>query len=137
MMMRVYVDMVADLFHYGHARFLEQARGFGDYLIVGVHSDAIVARYKRPPILKMEERVAVVRACRFVDEVVPEAPFVLDHSWIERHAIDLVVHGDDFNQAQLNHSYGVAVEMGILRTVPYTTEISSSQIIDRILRRHP
>ena len=34
-MIRVYVDMVADLFHHGHVRFLERARTYGDYLIVG------------------------------------------------------------------------------------------------------
>jgi cytidyltransferase-like protein len=41
-MTRVYVDMVADLFHYGHVNFLKQARQFGDYLLVGIHSDKVV-----------------------------------------------------------------------------------------------
>ena len=38
-MIRVYADMVGDLFHYGHVEFLEKARALGDYLIVGVHGD--------------------------------------------------------------------------------------------------
>ena len=68
--MRVYVDAVADLFHYGHVGFLEKASALGDYLIVGVHSDETVSSYKRKPVMRMDERIAVVQGCRFVDEVV-------------------------------------------------------------------
>ena len=50
---RVYVDMVADLFHYGHVNFLRQARKHGDYLLVGVHADETVMSYKRRPIFSM------------------------------------------------------------------------------------
>ena len=62
-MTRVYVDMVADLFHYGHANFLRQAKQFGDHLIVGIHSDEVVKEYKRTPILNMKERVDTVSSC--------------------------------------------------------------------------
>ena len=54
---RVYVDMAADLFHYGHVAFLRRARELGDFLIVGVHSDETLASYKRWPILSMLERI--------------------------------------------------------------------------------
>ena len=53
-MTRVYVDMVADLFHYGHVNFLKQARQFGDRLLVGIHSDEVVEEYKRSPIMTMQ-----------------------------------------------------------------------------------
>ena len=42
-MTRVYADMVADLFHYGHVSFLKKARALGDYLAVGVHADDLLA----------------------------------------------------------------------------------------------
>jgi cytidyltransferase-like protein len=132
---RVYVDMVADLFHFGHIRFLEQARAFGDHLIVGVHSDATVESYKRTPIMTMEERIASVRGCRFVDEVVGNAPLVLTQEWIDRNAIDLVVHGDDFDPALVDRLYGVPIAHGIFRTVPYTPGISSTELIRRIKER--
>lgn len=48
MIKRIYVDMTADLFHYGHVNFLKQASEIGDYLIVGVHSDQTVENYKTP-----------------------------------------------------------------------------------------
>jgi cytidyltransferase-like protein len=57
---RVYVDLVGDLFHAGHVEFLRAARSFGDWLVVGVLSDDVVAAYKRRPITTLEERVAVV-----------------------------------------------------------------------------
>ena len=130
-MTRVYADMVADLFHYGHVSFLKKARALGEYLIVGVHADNLMDEYKRRPILTMEERLASVAGCRYVDEVLPNAPYVLDRAWIEKHRIDLLVHGDDFSQDQLEYCYKVAMEMGILRTVPYTSGISSTEIIRR------
>ena len=92
---RVYVDMVADLFHYGHVNFLRQAKSHGDFLLVGVHSDETVESYKRSPILSMDERVASVAGCRYVDEVVPNAPLKITRDWIEKHNIDLIMHGDD------------------------------------------
>ena len=46
----VYVDMVGDLFHYGHVEILRRAKEKGDKLIVGVHSDETVMEYKRKPI---------------------------------------------------------------------------------------
>ena len=79
-MTRVYVDMVADLFHYGHANFLKQARQFGDFLIVGIHSDKVVEGYKRPPIMSMQERIDTVSSCRYVDEVLPNAPLTIDQN---------------------------------------------------------
>jgi len=85
--------MVADLFHYGHVNFLRQAREYGDYLLVGVHADETVMSYKRRPILSMEERVASVEGCRYVDEVVSHAPLMIERAWIKQHNIDLILHG--------------------------------------------
>ena len=132
-MVRVYVDMVADLFHYGHVELLRQARALGDYLLVGIHSDELVLAHKRKTILTMEERVACVAGCRYVDEVLPNAPWVTDLGWIEKYNIDLVVHGSDYSQEDLKKTHAVAIEMGILRTVDYTPRISTTEIIRRIM----
>ena len=55
-----------DLFHVGHLDFLEKARAEGDYLIVGLHTDPVVNRYKGAnyPIMNLHERVLSVLACR-------------------------------------------------------------------------
>ena len=130
-MTRVYADMVADLFHYGHIEFLRQVSALGDYLLVGIHADDVVEGYKRSTILTMEERVACVAACRYVDEVVPNAPLFVDSKWIEKNDIELVVHGDDMSDEQLRQLYEIPMKMGIFRTVPYTKSISTTEIIRR------
>ena len=61
----------------------------------------------------------------------PNAPWVIDAAWIKKHMIDLVVHGDDYSQEQLEHIYSVPIAMGIFRTVPYTPAISTTEIIRR------
>ena len=134
-MTRVYVDMVADLFHYGHMEFLKKARELGTYLIAGVVADDAAEQNKQKPILTMEERVASVAGCKYVDQVIPNAPWRIERAWIIQHNIQLVVHGDDYTQEQLDDIYNVPIEMGILRTVPYTIGISTTEIIRRILER--
>jgi len=134
-MIRVYTDIVADLFHCGHVEFLRKARALGDYLLVGICSDDAVSAHKSRPILSMKERIASVAGCRYVDKVIPNAPWIFNPAWIEIYNIHLVVHGDDYSQEQLECCYKVPIEMGILRTVPYTQSISTSEIIRRIRER--
>ena len=129
--MRVYADMTADLFHYGHVEFLKRARALGDYLIVGVMSDDETTNWKLRPILTVEERVSVVAACKYVDETIPNAPWITDSDFIAEHHIDLVVHGDDYSEQELRFSHIVPIEMRIFRTIPYTHGISTSEIILR------
>ena len=131
-MIRVYADMVADLFHYGHVEFLKQARALGDYLVVGIHADDVAGANKRKPMLTMEERVASAAGCRWVDEVLPNAPWIVDRAWIDQHNIHLVIHGDDYSPEQLQRTHKVPLDMGILRTVPYTKGISTTELIRRV-----
>ena len=134
-MIRVYVDVVCDLFHAGHVHFLEQARSLGDVLIVGVNTDELVESYKRRPVLSLEERCAVVASCRFVDEVIRGAPSPITESFIRDNAIDLVVHGDDMSPSELEYWYAEPMRLGILKTVPYYRELSTSMIDNRIRQR--
>ena len=130
--------MVADLFHSGHVEFFKKARAFGDYLLVGIHADEVLISHdykKGKPILTMEERVNIVGACRFVDEVLPNAPFIIDRPWIDEHNIEIVVRGDDMLQERLEYFYSVPIAMEIFRTVPYTEGISTTEIIRRVIER--
>ena len=68
----VFTNGCFDLLHVGHVRSLEQARGFGDRLIVAVNSDASVRRIKGPerPIVRARERAEVLAGLACVDWVV-------------------------------------------------------------------
>ena len=126
---RVYADMVADLFHYGHIEFLRQVSEMGDYVLVGINSDDVAEVHKRRPIHSMEQRIASVRACEYVDEVIPNAPWLFDPTWIEKYNLSLVVHGDDHSDERAREIYKDPIEKGIFRTVPYTKGISTTEII--------
>ncbi len=64
-----------DLFHIGHAQYLEKAKALGDLLIVGVDSDAKVKERKGPhrPIVPELERVQILSHCRHVDVITLKA----------------------------------------------------------------
>jgi cytidyltransferase-like protein len=132
---RVYVDMVGDLFHAGHVALLRAARELGDYLVVGVLSDETAAAYKRRPIMTLTERVAVIEACRYVDEVIPDAPDQLTAAFLDERKLALVVHGDDLDAGAAADVYGPAVETGRLRLVPRSGAISTTDLIARVRSR--
>lgn len=130
---RVYVDMVGDLFHAGHVALLRDARRHGDWLVVGVLSDDTAASYKRRPIMTLAERVAVIEACRYVDEVIADAPFRVTADFLAAHAITTVVHGDDLSPEGAESIYGPAVATGSFAYVHRAGGISTTQLIQRVL----
>ena len=133
--MRVYTCLVGDLFHSGHVKFLQQAKNMGSYLLVGVCSDEDCIKYKRKPIMCYEERLAVIESCKYVDEIIPLPPSVVSSDFLQKHNIELLVHGDDSNMNQLYFFYKDAIDRGIYRSIPYTKGISTSEIITRIKDR--
>ena len=67
--------------------------------------------------------------------MIPGAPLVLDHAFLARHRIDVVVHGDDLTSDAARAVYGAAIEAGMMRFVSRTSRISTSALIQRILDR--
>ena len=133
--MRVYIDMAADLFHAGHIRALTKAKAFGDYLIVGIHSDSVIESYKRKPIIPEKFRYELVRHINIVDEVIEDAPISISKEFIKKNKIDLVAAGDDHDTEQVKQMYKIPIELEIMRFFAYTKEISTSQIIEKIINR--
>lgn len=128
----VYVDGVFDLFHPGHVEFLKKARlagGADARLIVGVITDAD-ARWKREPVWPQAMRAAMVAAAGGAHRILTDPPLTLTDAFIDAHGIDIVVHGDDDYQEDF---FRVPRARGIMRYVPYTSGISTSQTIARVL----
>lgn len=65
------------------------------HLLVGVCSDELVKRYKASPVLTSAERYESVRHCKWVDEVVEDAPWQIDEAFMKEHEIDYVAHDEE------------------------------------------
>jgi glycerol-3-phosphate cytidylyltransferase len=86
-----------DLFHVGHLRILERARALGDSLCVGVSSDELnMSKKGKLPVCQLEDRLAIVRALRCVDEVFVEHDLALKGQYIQEQAADIMVMGEDW-----------------------------------------
>jgi ethanolamine-phosphate cytidylyltransferase len=81
--------------HFGHANACRQAKLMGTYLIVGVHSDEEITKHKGPPVFTEQERYKMVRAIKWVDQVVENAPYVTTLETLEKYNCAFCVHGDD------------------------------------------
>jgi choline-phosphate cytidylyltransferase len=65
------------------------------FLLVGVSSDEQVQQLKFKCVMSHSERCESVRHCRWVDEVVSDAPWVVDTAFIEKYNIDYVAHDEE------------------------------------------
>jgi len=130
----VYVDMVGDLFHCGHVAYLKECKKMARILKVGVHSDEVVRSYKRIPVMTMEERIKVIGACRYVDEVIPNAPLTVTPEFLTEHNIQKVVYANNPDSpSDINKMYAHIIDK--VTFIPYTSGISTTLIIKRIKNR--
>ena len=85
-----------DLFHVGHLNILKRAKALGDYLVVAVSSDKFNAIKGKKAYHSVEDRVAILEAIEFVDEVIVEEDWDQKISDVQEHQIDVFVMGDDW-----------------------------------------
>ncbi|KAM3164772.1 Choline-phosphate cytidylyltransferase [Lachancea thermotolerans] len=134
---RVYADGVFDLFHLGHMKQLEQCKKCmpNVTLICGVPSDRITHKLKGLTVLSDVQRYETLRHCRWVDEVVEDAPWCVSPEFLEQHRIDYVAHDDlPYAAADSDDIYRPIKQMGKFVATQRTDGISTSDIITRIIR---
>ncbi|KAI1614058.1 choline-phosphate cytidylyltransferase [Exophiala viscosa] len=134
---RVYADGVFDLFHLGHMRQLEQAKtAFPDtYLIVGVTGDAETHKRKGLTVLTGAERAETVRHCRWVDEVIPNCPWIVTPEFLAKHEIDYVAHDDEpYGADEGDDIYAPIKKEGKFLVTQRTEGVSTTGIITKIVR---
>ena len=124
-----------DLLHPGHVKYLEDVRALGDFLVVGLNSDASVARLKGPsrPLQNEEARAMILCGLRSVDAVVrfdEDTPLEL----ITALQPDLLAKGGDYTPETVVGRDVVEARGGRLVLVPFLPGHSSSAIVDRIKR---
>ena len=117
-MTRVLVDMSCTLLHHGHVRLLKKASELGSVVVALTTDQEILAHKGYVPELNYEAREEIVKAIRYVDEIIPSNWMITD-DFIEANNINILVHGDD----NMNDIQSCAVKI-----FPRTAGISSSQL---------
>ncbi|KAI5962728.1 PCT1 [Candida theae] len=134
---RVYADGVFDLFHLGHMKQLEQAKKAFDNveLVCGIPSDVETHKRKGLTVLTDKQRCETLKQCRWVDEVIPNAPWCVTPEFLKEHRIDYVAHDDlPYASSDSDDIYKPIKEKGMFLTTQRTDGISTSDIITKIIR---
>ena len=129
----VFTNGCFDLLHPGHVDLLRRASELGTRLVVGINSDDSVRRIKGPgrPIMRQDERAALLSAIRFVDEVIVYDEPTPD-ALIRRLKPDVIVKGGDWATDEIIGSDFVIANGGKVFSLPLLDGHSSSQIVERI-----
>eukprot|EP00899_Mesostigma_viride_P008031 jgi/Mesvir1/17229/Mv07643-RA.1 len=138
---RVYADGIYDMFHFGHARALEQAKKAfpNTHLIVGCCSDKLTHEFKGKTVMTEQERYESLRHCRWIDEIVMDAPWVITEEFMKTHRIDYVAHDalpyvDTSGTASSGDVYAWVKQVGRFKETQRTEGVSTSDLIMRIVR---
>src|SRR5678816_949339 len=131
----VFTNGVFDLLHVGHVRYLEQARGLGDALVVAINSDRTVRELKGPnrPVFNQAERAEILAALRVVDYVVVFDD-VSPRSLIAELLPDVLVKGGDYNLDQIHGREEVEAAGGKVISLRFVEGSSTTDLIDRMHR---
>lgn len=127
-----YISGVFDLYHVGHLNMFKNAKELCDYLIVGVVSDAGVKKFKKTEtFVPFEERIEMVRSCRYVDEA-QEIPLMFNNTeqaWNLYH-FDVQFSGSDYvdNPYWLREKEFLEKHGATMHFFPYTQSTSSTQL---------
>ncbi len=133
-----YTTGVYDMFHIGHLNILRKAKEQCEYLIVGVTTDALCQKRKNKlPIICEEERMAIVSAIRYVDEVVPQED--MDKlAAVKKHHVNAVFVGSDWKGSESWKQYEKDfAEVGCeVVYLDHTDGISSTILRERLNEQH-
>lgn len=133
----VFTNGCFDILHAGHVQYLEEARALGDFLLLGLNSDASISRLKGPkrPINSFADRALVLAGLRAIDLVVgfeEDTPYEL----IKAVAPDLLVKGGDWRPDQIVGSDLVLAAGGEVRSLSFKEGSSTTSIVDTVVERY-
>ena len=129
----VFTNGVFDLLHVGHIRYLEEARGFGDALVVAINSDRKVRELKGDsrPVINQSERAEVLAALRSVDYVTVFDD-ISPRTLIKTVLPDVLVKGGDYSLDEIHGREEVEAAGGRVVSLPFIAGASTSTIIEKM-----
>ena len=124
-----YTAGVFDLFHIGHLNLLKNAKGMCDKLIVGVTVDELMKYKGKEAMIPFEDRIEIVRACRYVDAAIPQ--YDMDKLTVcKKLGVSILFVGDDWYESEKWKQYEEEFSAAGIKIIyfPYTRGISSTMI---------
>ena len=122
---RMYTSGCFDVFHQGHLNILKKTKELCDYLVVGVSTDELIIKSKgRPPLIPFEERISILEANRYVDEVIPQVDKD-KQSIVDQHNISAISVGSDWKGKYPNVSCDMVY-------FDYTPNVSSTLLKQKL-----
>jgi len=136
-MKKVYVSLVADLFHAGHIKILKEAAKYGE-VIVGLLTSSAIFELKEGAYLKYAQRLEVIENLEMVSKVIPQDTASYRSNLLNLKP-DFVVHGDDWVHGYQSKYRKEVIDLlqkwnGELIEVPYSSEISEQNMKDQLMR---
>ena len=131
----VFTNGCFDILHAGHVRYLAAAKAKGDLLVVGLNTDASVRSIKgdKRPVVHQKYRAEVLASLGCVDYVVLfDTPQPLE--LIQTLKPDVLVKGADWAQETIVGGDFVKSNGGRVVRIPLVPDISTSRIIEKILK---
>jgi len=141
---RIFLNGCFDLMHVGHFNALRQAKalfykqGYKKVVMVaGIHSSSAITGQKGPPLMSDDERIAVLQATKWVDELVLYLPYVsMSVKMADALRVKYVCHGDDLPVVRGGSGmYSDVIDGGRFQLLKRTEGISTTQILQRLLLR--
>uniref|UniRef100_A0A7S4NFN7 ethanolamine-phosphate cytidylyltransferase n=1 Tax=Paramoeba aestuarina TaxID=180227 RepID=A0A7S4NFN7_9EUKA len=131
---RVWLDGCYDLLHFGHSNALRQAKELGDVLVAGIHPTSEIEKHKGLPLMNDEERLEVLKANKWVDEIVTDAPYLTSVDFLKKHNIDFCAHGEDITILDDGRdSFHEVKEAGMFKLIKRTDGVSTTALLGRML----
>lgn len=110
-----------DTLHYGHVRLLKRAKSLGHFLIVGLSTDEFNSEKGKEAKFNFTQRIEDLSGVGYIDMIIPETHWEQKRNDIQKHQIDILVMGDDW-QGKFDHLPCQVVYL------PRTPDISSTEM---------